>query len=74
MATREEKFKKVWGDPILFIENFMQIKDRETGKLVKFKLNPIQKDFIQNMDNLGIILKARQGGMSTAIVTYLIVK
>lgn len=67
MTTREEKFKKVWSDPVLFIENFMQIKDRETGKLVKFKLNPMQKDFIKNMDNLGIILKARQGGMSTAL-------
>lgn len=64
--TKEEKFKLVWNSPSLFMANFMKIADK-TGKVVPFKLNPMQKDFINNMDTYNIILKARQGGMSVAI-------
>ena len=61
-----EKFKKIWNNPILFIQNFMKITDKN-GKVVPFKLNKMQKDFIKNIDSYNIILKARQGGMSVCI-------
>lgn len=64
--TSEEKFQKVWNDPVLFIQNFLKITDKN-GKVVPFKLNPMQKEFIKNLDSYNIILKARQGGMSVAI-------
>ncbi|MBE6066197.1 MAG: hypothetical protein E7211_00635 [Clostridium lundense] len=64
--TNEEKFKLVWNSPHLFMANFMKIADK-TGKIVPFKLNPMQKDFVEDMDTYNIILKARQGGMSVAI-------
>jgi hypothetical protein len=55
-----EKFKKIWGSPILFIQNFMKITNKN-GEVVPFILNPMQKDFIKNMDSYNTILKARQG-------------
>jgi hypothetical protein len=64
--NRDEKFLKVWNNPVLFIQNFLKITDKN-GKLVPFKLNPMQKDFIKNLDSYNVILKARQGGMSVAI-------
>lgn len=64
--NRDEKFLKVWNNPILFIQNFLNITDKN-GKLVPFILNPMQKDFIKNLDSYNIILKSRQGGMSVAI-------
>ena len=44
-----EKFKKIWDSPILFIQNFMKITSKN-GEVVPFILNPMQKDFIKNMD------------------------
>lgn len=64
--NRDEAFMKVWNNPVLFIQNFLKITDKN-GKLVPFILNPMQKDFIKNLDSYNIILKARQGGMSVAI-------
>ncbi|MBW6410969.1 phage terminase large subunit family protein [Clostridium weizhouense] len=61
-----EKLKKVWNNPVLWIQNFLKITDKN-GKVVPFILNPMQKDFIKNLDSYNIILKARQGGMSVAI-------
>lgn len=61
-----DKFKKIWNNPILFIQNFMKITDK-TGNVVPFILNPMQKDFIKNLDSYNIILKSRQGGMSVCI-------
>ena len=62
----EEKFLKVWNDPVLFIDNFLKINNK-TGKLVPFKLNEPQREFIKNMDTYNIILKSRQMGLSVAI-------
>lgn len=61
-----EKFKKIWNSPILFIQNFMKITNKN-GEVVPFILNPMQKDFIKNMDSYNTILKARQGGMSVLV-------
>jgi len=66
LTPREEKFLKVWNDPILFINNFLKITDKK-GKLVPFKLNKPQREFIKNLDSYNIILKSRQMGMSVAI-------
>lgn len=66
MNKQEEKFIKVWSNPVLFINNFLKIADKN-GNIVPFKLNPIQKDFINNMDSYNIILKSRQLGMSVVI-------
>lgn len=43
----------------------MKIPDKNQ-KVVPFKLNPMQKDYLDNIDIYNIILKARQGGMSVA--------
>lgn len=64
--TREEKLKMVWDDPILFIQNFMKIIDKN-GKEVPFILNDMQRDFVEGKQRLNVILKARQGGMSVCI-------
>lgn len=66
MNKSDEKFLKVWNNPILFIQNFLKITNKQ-GKLVPFKLNKPQKDFITNLDSYNIILKSRQMGMSVAI-------
>lgn len=66
LSTKEENFKKVWNNPVLWIQNFLKITDKN-GKVVPFILNSMQKDFIKNIDSYNIILKARQGGMSVAI-------
>ncbi len=64
--NKDEKFLKVWNNFILFSKNLLKITDK-TGKIVPFKLNKMQRDFIKNMDSYNIILKARQGGMSVCI-------
>ena len=64
--NNKDKFNKIWNNPVLFIQNFMKITDKN-GKVVPFILNPMQKDFIKNMDSYNTILKARQGGMSVVI-------
>lgn len=64
--SREEKFFRVWNNPILFTENFIKVTNK-TGKEIPFKLNKMQKHFLNNMSNYNIILKARQGGMSTSL-------
>ncbi len=71
LTTTEEKFLKVWNNPYLFVKNLMQINDK-MGKKVPFKWNKMQKDFVENMDNYNIILKARQGGMSVCICSVAI--
>ncbi|NRT88884.1 terminase large subunit domain-containing protein [Clostridium beijerinckii] len=64
--TDDEKFIKVWNDPVLFINNFLSINDKK-GKLVPFILNKPQQDFIRNMSTYNQILKSRQIGFSVAI-------
>jgi hypothetical protein len=62
--NREQKLKKVMENPVLWIQNFVQIPNKE-GKLIPFKLNELQKNFIDNWDKYNIILKSRQLGFST---------
>ena len=66
-------------DPRLYIEEFLYIKDKRSGGIVKFKLNEAQLivyEVIQELRRKGvpirlIILKARQMGISTLIQALL---
>lgn len=59
-----DKLKLILGNPLLYIESFIKIPDK-TGKIIPFKLNELQKDFMQNMEKYSCILKSRQLGFST---------
>ncbi len=48
-----------------------QIVNRE-GLSIPFRMNPIQADVLQNLHNRNIILKARQLGMTTFSVLYML--
>lgn len=48
-----------------------QIVNRE-GHSIPFRMNPIQADVLQNLHNRNIILKARQLGMTTFSVLYML--
>lgn len=67
--THEEKIKIIWNDPRLFIENFIQIVDKR-GKIVPFRLNELQDDFLSQMEKYNIILKSRQLGFSVFALAY----
>lgn len=59
----KEKLQKILGNPVLWIESFMKIANKE-GIIVPFKLNELQADFVDKMDKYNIILKSRQLGFS----------
>lgn len=65
--TIEEKLKKLFTDPLLFMQNFMWVINKD-GKRVKFKLNPQQKYLLKNEEKYNIVLKSRQLGISTLAV------
>ena len=67
--TVEDKFKKIINDPVLYIQDFMQVVDKN-GKLVPFKLNPQQKMLLKDMDKYNIVLKSRQLGITTLSCAY----
>lgn len=68
-VTNEEKLKKIWNDPKLWIENFLHIVDKR-GNLVPFKLNEMQDDFLSGMDKYSLICKSRQLGYSVLMTAY----
>ncbi len=51
-----------------FFESAIRIVDFDTGKVVPFKLNPIQRRFLYNWDENSLILKARRHGISTLLL------
>jgi hypothetical protein len=59
-----DKYRLIVSDPVLWIENFVDIVDKE-GKTVKFKFNPLQRNFVENMEKYSLILKSRQLGFSS---------
>jgi len=61
-----DKLKILLNNPILYIENFIKIPTKE-GKLIPFKLNELQLDFMRNISKYNCILKARQYGFSTLV-------
>lgn len=48
-----------------FIETELKIKDKETGRIIPFKFNPIQEVYWDQKTNYDYILKYRKGGFST---------
>lgn len=58
------KLQKVMSDPVLWIENFVQIPNK-MGELVPFKLHELQLDFMRNKDKFNCLIKSRQLGFST---------
>lgn len=57
------------ADPILWIETFVSIVDKER-QLVPFKLNPQQKCIMKNMGKFNICLKSRQLGITSVSLAY----
>ena len=53
------------------LNNLYRIIDRDANS-IKFKLNPVQKHVLENLHHRNLILKARQLGMSTFAVLYLL--
>lgn len=53
------------------LNNLYHIVDRN-GNSIKFKLNPVQESVYDNLHTRNLILKARQLGMSTFAVIYLL--
>lgn len=64
--TNEEKLKIILNNPILYIENFMKIADKN-GNVVQFKLNPQQRYLLENLEKYNVVLKSRQLGISSVI-------
>ncbi len=58
-------------DPKWRINNLYRIIDRNSSS-IKFQLNPVQENVLENMHERNLILKARQLGMSTFAVIYLL--
>ena len=53
------------------LNNLYRIVDRD-GNSIPFKLNHVQKDVLESIHNRNLILKARQLGMTTFAVLYLL--
>ena len=62
--NNKEKLIKIMSDPILWIETFVKIVDKQ-GRLVPFKLNPQQKYIMRNKGKFNICLKSRQLGITS---------
>lgn len=67
--TVQEKLEKIVNNPILYIEQFMNVVNKN-GDLVRFKLNPEQKQLLSDMDKYNIVLKSRQLGITTLSCAY----
>lgn len=70
--TQEELFK-VWSDVEYFAEKYCTVWHKHQGRRVPFKLLPTQRRVINGYENHGknIVLKYRQGGISTVTEMYL---
>jgi hypothetical protein len=63
----------VIDDPVWRLNKLYRIVDKK-GDSIPFKLNSVQADVLANLHSRNIILKARQLGMSTFAVLYLVDK
>jgi len=61
----------ICSSPEYRLNNLYKIIDRN-GQSIDFRLNPVQTDVLNKLHNRNIILKARQLGMSTFAVLYLL--
>lgn len=71
MATPKQKVIDLFKDKIQRLNNLYVIQN-ERGKIVQFKLKPMQLRFLEEMHFRSIILKARQLGFSTLIDLWML--
>jgi hypothetical protein len=62
--TAAQKLTKILADPILWLQTFCLIVNKN-GKKVPFKLNPEQRELTENLDKYNIVLKSRQLGITS---------
>ncbi len=67
--NNKEKLLRIVSDPLLWIETFVKIVDKEKH-LVPFKFNPQQKYILKNKDKYNICLKSRQLGITSVALAY----
>lgn len=67
--TNAEKLRRILDDPLLFIQTFIKIVDKQ-GRLVSFVPNPQQKHLLAEMDKFNVVLKSRQLGISVLSCAY----
>lgn len=67
--TNAEKLRRILDDPLLFIQTFIKIVDKQ-GRLVSFVPNPQQKYLLNEMDKFNVVLKSRQLGISVLSCAY----
>lgn len=65
------EIKKLLSDRTWRLNNLYYIMDKDSKK-TKFKLNPPQEEFLNNMHYLNVILKARQLGFTTFIQIFML--
>lgn len=63
--SKEQILKRCKEELIFFAEKAYQIIDKSTNKLIRFKLNRIQKYYWDNHSAFDYIIKSRKGGIST---------
>lgn len=66
----EEKLIERLKDRTWRLNNLYRVKPKEGGKDVVFRLNPAQEHLYGNMHYFNVILKARQLGFTTFLLTY----
>ena len=71
MEPHEKEFLENLKDPAWRLDNLYYITDVH-GQKIKFKMNWAQRHLFHNMHYFNVILKARQLGMSTFILIYLL--
>ncbi len=67
--TEKEKLKIIVNNPILWIETFVKIVDKDRN-IVPFKLNPQQMYLMKNWQKFNIVLKSRQVGITSVSLAY----
>lgn len=67
--TNAEKLRRILDDPLLFIQTFIKIVDKQ-GRLVAFVPNPQQTQLLTDMDKFNVVLKSRQLGISVLSCAY----
>lgn len=63
--TKEALLKRFKEDAQFFIEKAFVVIDKQTNKLIRFKLNKIQQKYWDEHSNFDYIIKSRKGGIST---------
>lgn len=70
---KTEELFKVWNDVEYYAETYCKVWDKQNAKIIPFKLLPTQRRVLNGYEKHGknIILKYRQGGISTVTEMFL---